>query len=197
MVEGARAITEAIETAEGSAICAYVTAGFPTLEGFPNSLLSVAKAADVVEVGVPFTDPMADGLTIQQASHVALENGVNLEWILEMLRAGSAASQSPILLMGYYNPIFSYGLERFDRTQAVCQRSAGTAEYGSILDKPAHGMNITVDGSVGHHGFGRRPNGEIGCRSSAPKGIGDGLPLTGRGGRLELGHSRFCNRDRL
>jgi tryptophan synthase alpha chain len=123
VVEGARAITEAIETAEGSAICAYVTAGFPTLEGFSHSLLSVAKAADVVEVGVPFTDPMADGLTIQQASHVALENGVNLDWILEILRAGSAASEAPILLMGYYNPFLAYGLDRLGDALAEAQVS--------------------------------------------------------------------------
>ena len=112
MVDGARAIAEAIESVSGPAICAYVTAGFPTLEEFSDDLVSVAKAADLVEVGVPFTDPMADGLTIQQASHTALLNGVNLDWILDMLRSGSATSEAPILLMGYYNPFLAYGLDR-------------------------------------------------------------------------------------
>ena len=112
MVDRHQSITEAIVGADGPAICAYVTAGFPTLERFAETLLSVARAADVVEVGVPFTDPMADGLTIQHASHLALENGVNLEWILGTLAESSAALQAPILLMGYYNPFLAYGLNR-------------------------------------------------------------------------------------
>jgi tryptophan synthase alpha chain len=112
VLNGAEAIAKAIETADGPAICAYVTAGFPTLEGFSDELAAVAKAADLVEVGVPFTDPMADGLTIQRASHAALENGVTLQWILEILSLGSAAVATPVLLMGYYNPFLAYGLDR-------------------------------------------------------------------------------------
>ena len=118
MVDRHQSITEAIVGADGPAICAYVTAGFPTLERFPETLLSVARAADVVEVGVPFTDPMADGLTIQHASHLALENGVNLEWILGTLAESSAALQAPILLMGYYNPFLAYGLARLGKALA-------------------------------------------------------------------------------
>ena len=118
MVDGAQAITEAIESASGPAICAYVTAGFPTLEGFSDLLGSVGEAADVVEVGVPFTDPMADGLTIQQASHAALENGVSLGWILQLLGSRSAAIGAPILLMGYYNPFLAYGLDRLGNSLA-------------------------------------------------------------------------------
>jgi len=112
VLSGAETIAKAIETADGPAICAYVTAGFPTLEGFSDGLAAVANAADLVEVGVPFTDPMADGLTIQRASHVALENGVTLQWILETLSLGSAAVTAPVLLMGYYNPFLAYGLNR-------------------------------------------------------------------------------------
>jgi len=70
----------------------------------------VAGSADVVEIGVPFTDPMADGLTIQQASHVALDNGVTLEWIFDLL--GDTDLGSPHLLMGYYNPFLAFGLDR-------------------------------------------------------------------------------------
>lgn len=70
----------------------------------------MAGSADVVEIGVPFTDPMADGLTIQQASHVALDNGVTLEWIFELL--GDSDLGSPHLLMGYYNPFLAFGLSR-------------------------------------------------------------------------------------
>lgn len=108
---GAKSITAAIEAAEGPAICAYVTAGYPDLDSFPEILRSVAAASDVVEVGVPFTDPMADGLTIQRASHVALTNGVTLPWILETI-AQQADLDVPVLLMGYYNPFLAFGLGR-------------------------------------------------------------------------------------
>jgi tryptophan synthase alpha chain len=113
-VNGADAITAAIESSEGPAICAYVTAGYPRLESFPEILRSVASAADVVEVGVPFTDPMADGLTIQKASHVALANGVSLPWILETI-AGQPDLEAPVLLMGYYNPFLAFGLAKLGK----------------------------------------------------------------------------------
>lgn len=141
-VKGADAVTAAIETAEGPAICGYVTAGYPDLESFPEILRSVATSADVVEVGVPFTDPMADGLTIQKASHVALANGVSLPWILETI-AGQVDLEAPLLLMGYYNPFLAFGLSEL----GAALTSAGVAglivpdapleesgEIGSALD---------------------------------------------------------------
>lgn len=110
MTERNDEIAEAIRGSDGPAICAYVTAGFPDLESFPKILTEVARAADVVEIGVPFTDPMADGMTIQRASHVALENGVTLEWIIDLL--GGLDLAAPVLLMGYYNPFLAFGLDR-------------------------------------------------------------------------------------
>lgn len=104
-------ITGAIRGADGPAICAYLTAGYPTLDQFLPHLESVAQAADVVEVGVPFTDPMADGMTVQMASHAALENGVTLGWILDAIASSEASSLAPILLMGYYNPFLAFGLD--------------------------------------------------------------------------------------
>lgn len=114
-------ITSAIEGAGGHAICAYLTAGYPTLEAFPGILDAVAAASDVVEIGVPFTDPMADGQTIQKASHVALTNGVDLDYIFETL--SSAELDAPHVLMGYYNPFLAYGLDRLVARMA----DAGTA----------------------------------------------------------------------
>lgn len=110
MTDARESITEAILGAVGPAICAYVTAGYPDLESFDEIFTSVAAAADVVEIGVPFTDPMADGLTIQKSSHVALANGVTLEWILDVLAGHDL--DAPVLLMGYYNPFLAFGLER-------------------------------------------------------------------------------------
>ena len=109
---GAAAITGAIAASAGPAICAYVTAGFPSLEAFPDVLRSVAAAADLVEVGVPFTDPMADGLTIQASNRAALSAGVTLEWIFDLLEAEHRHLEAPHLLMGYYNPFLIHGLER-------------------------------------------------------------------------------------
>lgn len=107
---GSEAIREAIESVEGPAVCAYVTAGFPSREAFPEVLESVAATADLVEVGVPFTDPMADGLTIQRASQVALADGTSLEWIFTLL--AETTLETPHLLMGYYNPFLAHGLDR-------------------------------------------------------------------------------------
>ncbi|MFZ0013790.1 MAG: tryptophan synthase subunit alpha [Acidimicrobiia bacterium] len=110
MSEPAAAVTVAIEEAGGHALCAYLTAGYPDLERFPSILESVASVADVVEVGIPFTDPMADGQTIQQASHAALEQGVNLDVIFTMLE--STELGAPHVLMGYFNPFLAYGIDR-------------------------------------------------------------------------------------
>jgi tryptophan synthase alpha chain len=93
------------------ALVAYLTAGFPSREKFRELLTTIADAADVVEVGVPFTDPMADGVTVQRASEQALRNGVTLEWILTELTA-LAPHHTPLLLMSYLNPLLSHGLEK-------------------------------------------------------------------------------------
>lgn len=110
MADGIAAVTTAIENCEGPAICAYVTAGFPDPDRFGDILSAVADEADVVEIGVPFTDPMADGQTIQEASHVALEHGITLEGILESV--SSLDLGAPHVLMGYFNPFLAYGLDR-------------------------------------------------------------------------------------
>ena len=101
------------------ALTAFITAGYPRRSRFVDTLISVAAEADVVEVGVPFSDPMADGVTIQRASRSALEAGVTLPWILsEIERAGVAA---PVVLMSYLNPLLAFGLDRLAREAAdVC-----------------------------------------------------------------------------
>lgn len=110
MSEPGVSITRAIAEADGPALCAYLTAGYPNLEHFPAILSAVAEVADVVEVGIPFTDPMADGQTIQQASHAALMQGVNLDVTFAFLE--SVDLGAPHVFMGYYNPFLAYGLDR-------------------------------------------------------------------------------------
>ncbi len=90
------------------AIVAFMTAGFPRKEQFREHLLMVASESDVVEIGVPFTDPMADGMTIQRSSQAALKQGVSLKWILSELR-GMQRPAAPLVLMSYLNPLLQYG----------------------------------------------------------------------------------------
>lgn len=92
------------------ALAPFLTAGYPERESFDGLLRRVAAEADVVEIGVPFSDPMADGVTIQRSSRAALEAGVDLPWILETLRGSSR--ETPYLLMSYLNPLLAFGLER-------------------------------------------------------------------------------------
>ncbi|KAH7146539.1 tryptophan synthase beta subunit-like PLP-dependent enzyme [Dactylonectria macrodidyma] len=100
-----------------SALVAYVTAGYPKPEDTPDILLSLEKGgADVLELGAPFTDPIADGPTIQTANTIALANGVTIESTLGMVKeARSRGLKAPVMLMGYYNPLLSYGEERLLR----------------------------------------------------------------------------------
>jgi tryptophan synthase alpha chain len=99
------------------ALVAYLTAGFPQRALFREQLRAIAAAADVVEIGVPFTDPMADGVTIQRASLAALAQGVSLKWILaELGRLGEV--DAPLLLMSYLNPLLAFGIERLARDAA-------------------------------------------------------------------------------
>ena len=97
---------------EGSpALVAYLTAGYPRRESFREQVRALASAAEVIEIGVPFTDPMADGVTIQRASQAALAQGVTLRWILAELEALREIGV-PLLLMSYLNPLLAFGLER-------------------------------------------------------------------------------------
>lgn len=99
------------------AIVGFLTAGHPRKETFRDTLRALASGADVVEIGVPFTDPMADGVTIQRSSHTALTQGVTLRWILAELTA-MAKLDTPLLLMSYLNPLLAFGLDKLPSVAA-------------------------------------------------------------------------------
>jgi tryptophan synthase alpha chain len=107
------------------ALVGYLTAGFPTRRQFKQNLAAVAAGCDVVEIGVPFSDPMADGTTVQRASVVALADGVTLPWIIEELTTIQPRHAAPILLMSYLNPLLSFGLDRLPAAAAA----AGVAGF--------------------------------------------------------------------
>ena len=122
------AITEAIrsESLRGRpALIAFMTAGFPSRERFAADLLRVGETADVIEIGVPFSDPMADGMTIQRSSRAALANGVTLAWIIAELTALAQRPRAPLLLMSYLNPLLAYGMGRLPADA----RAAGIAGF--------------------------------------------------------------------
>jgi len=94
------------------ALVGFLTAGFPDRAGFRRDLAAIAGEADVVEIGIPFTDPMADGMTIQRASYAALQGGFTLPWLLQELSAMQPRPQAPLLMMSYLNPLLAFGLDK-------------------------------------------------------------------------------------
>jgi len=103
-----------------TALIPFITAGDPDLAVTAELVLTLAEAgADLIELGVPFSDPMADGPTIQAASERALAAGTTLDGILQLVTEVRKQTQVPLVLMGYYNPIFRYGAERFARDAAA------------------------------------------------------------------------------
>src|SRR6478736_2345409 len=121
------AISAAIRAAAAKgepALVGFLTAGFPSRDKFRQHLQAVAAGADVVEIGVPFTDPMADGVTIQRSSLAALAQGVSLAWIIETLKA-MPRLPAQLVFMGYLNPMLAYGLDRL----AADAAAAGIAGF--------------------------------------------------------------------
>jgi tryptophan synthase alpha chain len=112
----------------------YFTAGFPELEstGFVLKTLEAA-GADMVEIGMPYSDPLADGPTIQQSNTVALRNGMSIRELFNQLEEVRPQVNLPIILMGYLNPVLQFGIEKF------CQEAARVGVDGLILpDMPLH-----------------------------------------------------------
>ena len=136
-------------------IVAYITAGDPSLEATLQFVLALAAAgADVIELGVPFSDPLADGPTIQRASERALKSGTTLVGVLDLVRRIRQASPVPLVLFSYYNPILQMGLEKFasaasaagaDGVLATDLTPEESEDYRRIL--AAHGLDTIFLGA--------------------------------------------------
>src|SRR6202047_1552055 len=136
-------ISQAIRAAAAGgepALLAYLTAGYPQREKFREHVRALAAGADVVEIGVPFTDPMADGVTIQRASLAALAQGVSLRWILDELEALGEVGV-PLLLMSYLNPLLAFGVGR------LAQAAARAGVAGFMV--PGLPLAVTAAGRAG------------------------------------------------
>lgn len=106
----------------------YYTAGYPQLEDTVPLAVSLEQAgADLIEIGLPFSDPIADGPTIQDSSNVALANGMSIQKLMEQLKELRQQVSVPVLLMGYINPILQFGFEKF------CQHCQAVGVDGLIL----------------------------------------------------------------
>jgi tryptophan synthase alpha chain len=106
----------------------YVTAGFPNLEDtLPVMEAIQASGADIIEIGLPYSDPIADGPTIQESNTIALENGMSIRKLFSQLLGFRAKIHLPVVLMGYLNPIIQYGVEEF------CKKCKEVGVDGLIL----------------------------------------------------------------
>ncbi len=115
-----------MSSGKGRLLNVYCTAGYPKLNDTPVVLRALEDAGvDIIELGMPFSDPLADGPTIQQSNMRALENGMSIERLFEQL--AQVDLSVPILLMGYINPVLQYGIERF------CRDSKEVGVSGVIL----------------------------------------------------------------
>lgn len=130
-------ITNLFKTKRENILNIYFTAGFPEL----NDTLTILKAleksgADIVEIGMPFSDPLADGPTIQESSEIALHNGMTMKVLFEQLKDIRKEVKVPILLMGYLNPVMQFGVENF------CKKAGEIGIDGIILpDLPIEEYN--------------------------------------------------------
>src|SRR5437868_939505 len=106
--------------ANEAALMPYVTVGYTSLELTRRILPIMARqGADLIELGIPFSEPLADGATVQRASHAALEAGVTVADCMSVAAEARRSNEVPLVFMSYYNPIHRYGLERFAQDAAA------------------------------------------------------------------------------
>ncbi len=107
-------LTDLFERKKNNVLNIYFTAGHPTLNSTVNIIQTLEKnGADIIELGMPYSDPMADGETIQKSSAVALNNGMTLDTLFAQVEEARQTVQIPLIVMGYYNQLIQYGIDRF------------------------------------------------------------------------------------
>jgi len=145
-------IGEAIAAANNdgrTGLVPFITAGYPDPDIFASSLQAIAEVGDVVELGVPFSDPMADGMTIQRSSFAAIANGVTLAWIFDQLDPLQGSIDAPLIMMSYLNPLLAFGYAKLAsraRETGVCAFIVPdlpyeeSAEISAALDAEGAGL---------------------------------------------------------
>ncbi|WP_297099840.1 tryptophan synthase subunit alpha [uncultured Draconibacterium sp.] len=121
-------INQLFERKKENILSVYFTAGFPNLNDTVEIIQQLEKnGVDLIEIGMPFSDPTADGPTIQRTSEIALKNGMSLKVLFEQLKTIRESVSIPLVLMGYLNPVYQYGVEKF------CQKCNEIGIDGTIL----------------------------------------------------------------
>jgi len=121
-------INQLFQSKPGNILSIYFTAGHPTLDSAAGIIKALSRAgADMIEIGIPFSDPMADGPVIQKSSDKALKNGMSLSILFQQLRDIRKEISIPLLMMGYLNPVIRFGMDNF------CRKCAETGIDGIIL----------------------------------------------------------------
>lgn len=130
-------ITDLFEKKKKKILSVFYTAGFPAIPDTITIARNLEQAgADIIEIGIPFSDPVADGPTIQESNKVALDNGMTLHLLLEQVKEIRKQIHTPIVLMGYLNPVMQYGMERF-----VKDASAAGVDGLILPDMPLYEFN--------------------------------------------------------
>jgi len=127
----------------------YCTAGYPGLDSTAEVLDALqAAGADIVELGMPYSDPLADGPVIQHSSTVALQNGMTIQTLFKQLQGFRSSIRIPVLLMGYMNPVLQYGFEKF------CANAAAAGADGLIIpDLPEYEFETEYGKFIKKHGL--------------------------------------------
>lgn len=121
----------------------YLPAGFPTVPDSIDALVALAESGvDIIELGVPYSDPVMDGVVIQQATNASLENGFRLTHVFDIIRAVTAKVTTPILVMTYWNPVIQYGVDRFAKDLKDAG-GAGLITPDLIPDEAAEWLDIS------------------------------------------------------
>jgi tryptophan synthase alpha chain len=113
-------ITELFKKKKKNILSVFYTAGFPAIPDTISIARNLEQAgADIIEIGIPFSDPVADGPTIQESNKIALDNGMTLHLLIEQVKEIRKYIETPIVLMGYLNPVMQYGMERFVKDASI------------------------------------------------------------------------------
>ncbi len=121
-------INQLFEAKKENILSVYFTAGFPNINDTVEIIQQLEKnGVDLIEIGIPFSDPTADGPTIQRSSETALKNGMNLNLLFEQLKTIRKTVKIPLILMGYFNPVYQFGIENF------CKKCNEIGIDGTIL----------------------------------------------------------------
>jgi tryptophan synthase alpha chain len=158
----------------------FITAGYPDPKQFIETLKTIAAVGDVVELGVPFSDPMADGMTIQRSSFVAIENGVTLTWIFDQLASAVGQIDAPLVMMSYLNPLLAFGYEKLAR------HAAETGVCAFIVPDLPFEESAEINAALAAEGVGliqlvtpATPDGRLKILAEASRGFLYAVTITG------------------